>query len=201
MKSKPFFFDSLDQLEQEVIRKLSRGCLDKKSPFRYLVFSTAKNDFVNSRIMVLRFFSYENWELFVHSDKRSEKLDEIKTNNKVSINFWDKKQNFQIRLFGEASKFNFENKKVWNNLSAWSKRTYLTNSKPGSISQRHTSGFDEKFFDSPPSPEESKKGQKNFCQIKVKIKKLDVLILNRMGYRRALFEVENKKLRKKWLIP
>ena len=47
MKNKPFFFDSLDQLEHEVIRKLSRGYLDKKSPFRYLVFATAKNDYVN----------------------------------------------------------------------------------------------------------------------------------------------------------
>ena len=201
MKNKPFFFDSLNRLEHEVIRKLSRGCLDKRSPFRYLVFSTSKNDYVNSRIMVLRSFSSKNWELIVHSDKRSEKLDEIKTNNKVSINFWDKKQNFQIRMFGEANEFDFQKEIVWNNLSAWSKRTYLTKSKPGSVSEKHTSGFDDKFLDSPPSQEDSKKGKKNFCQIKIEIRKLDVLILNREGYRRALFEVENKKLKKKWLIP
>tara|TARA_B100000989_G_scaffold296168_1_gene278816 strand:+ start:776 stop:1381 length:606 start_codon:yes stop_codon:yes gene_type:complete len=201
MKNKPFFFDSLDQLEQEVIRKLSRGYQDKKSPFRYLVFSTSKNNYVNSRIMVLRSFSSKDWELTVHTDKRSSKLDEIETNNRVSINFWDSRKNFQVRLFGKAFKFDFENEKIWNNLSAWSKRTYLTNSKPGTVSKNHTSGFDEKFFNLPPSHEESKQGKENFCQIKIKIEKLDILVLNRMGYRRALFEVKNKEIKKKWLIP
>ena len=201
MKNKPFFFDSLDQLEEEVIRKLSRGYQDKKSPFRYLVFSTSKNDDVNSRIMVLRSFSSNDWELTVHTDKRSSKLDEIKINNKVSVNFWDSRKNFQVRLFGKACRFDFENEKVWNNLSAWSKRTYLTNSKPGSVSRNHTSGFDEKFFNFPPSQEESKQGKENFCQIKIKIEKLDILILNRMGYRRALFEIKNKVVKKRWLIP
>ena len=117
MKKKPIFFDSLDRLEQEVIGNLSRGYLDKRSPFRYLVLSTSKNDYVNSRIMVLRSFSSKNWELMVHSDNRSVKLDEIKCNKKVSINFWDNKKNFQIRLFGDATRFDSENEKEWNNLA------------------------------------------------------------------------------------
>tara|TARA_B100000989_G_C19501786_1_gene454621 strand:+ start:603 stop:1208 length:606 start_codon:yes stop_codon:yes gene_type:complete len=201
MKKKPIFFHSLDELEQEVIGKLSRGYLDKKSSFRYLVFSTSKNDRVNSRIMVLRSFSSKLWELTVHSDNRSIKLDEIKSNKKVSINFWDSRKNFQIRLFGYATRFDSENEKAWSDLSVWSKRTYLSVNNPGSISKNPTSGFDEKFFNLPPTREESKKGKRNFCQIKVKIKTFDVLILNRLGYRRAFFEVKKKQLKKRWLIP
>ena len=81
------------------------------------------------------------------------------------------------------------------------KKNVFNTEKLGSVSTSPISGFSEKFLKTPPNNEEINIGFKNFCQIKVFIKKIDCLILNRFGYRRALFEIKGDKLNKKWLVP
>lgn len=194
----PDYLNCLDKLENEILKKLKRASVDKKSSFRYLVFSTCSNNIVNSRIVVLRDFCSRNWEMIFHSDKRSEKLKEISNNKNVSLNFWDPRFNFQIRIKGEAKEFNKNNSEIWEKLNIWSKKIYFSRKEPGSKSSEATSGLDEKKID---YNLYSSKSLKNFCQIKVSIKSLDCLILNRAGHRRAFFKITRKKLQKKWLIP
>ena len=201
MSIKPDYFDNLDKLYDEIVAKLIRGVLDKKSPYRYFVFSTSIKNNVNSRMVVLRDFCSKKWELLLHSDCRSKKLQEIEGNRNVSLNFWDPKKSIQLRVKGKAEKINETNNYAWSRLNIWSKRTYLTQKKPGSVSISPISGFNEKFLKITPTNEEINMGFKNFCQIKVFIKKIDCLILSRFGYRRALFEIKRDKLNKKWLVP
>ena len=201
MSIKPDYFDNLDKLHDEIVAKLVRGVLDKKSPYRYFVFSTSIKNNVNSRMVVLRNFCSKKWELLLHSDCRSKKLQEIASNRNVSLNFWDPKKSIQLRVKGKAEKFNETDNYTWSRLNVWSKRMYLTHKKPGSVSTSPISGFNEKFLKTPPTNEEINTGFKNFCHIKVCIKKIDCLILCRLGYRRALFEIKRDKLNKKWLIP
>ena len=201
MSIKPDYYDNLDKLHDEIVAKLTRGVLDKKSPYRYFVLSTSIKNNVNSRMVVLRNFCSKKWELLLHSDCRSKKFQEIESNRNVSLNFWDPKKSIQLRVKGKAEKFNETNNYAWSRLNVWSKRTYLTQKKPGSVSTSPISGFSEKFLKTPPNNEEINIGFKNFCQIKVFIKKIDCLILSRFGYRRALFEIKGDKLNKKWLVP
>ena len=201
MNTKPDYFDNLDKLHDEIVAKLTRGFLDKKSPYRFFILSTSIKHNVNSRIVVLRNFCPKKWELFFHSDCRSEKLNEIENNRNVSLNFWDPKKNIQLRIKGKAERYNEKDNYTWDKLNVWSKRTYLTEKIPGSISKYPTSGFSQKLLKAPPTNKEINMGFKNFCQIKIFIKKIDCLILSRLGYRRALFEINKDKLIKKWLIP
>ena len=98
MSIKPDYFDNLDKLYDEIVAKLIRGVLDKKSPYRYFVFSTSIKNNVNSRMVVLRDFCSKKWELLLHSDCRSKKLQEIESNRNVSLNFGIQKKAFNLEL-------------------------------------------------------------------------------------------------------
>lgn len=201
MKTKPSYLNCLSELEKEITSKLLRGYLDKKSPFNLFVLSTSSNKNVNSRIVVMRKFCSVKWEIIIHSDLRSKKISELQLNKKVCLNFWDPKTNFQIRVRGEAEKDELNIEKVWNKLSSWSKRNYLSKKTPGKFTKKGISGFDEDFLNNPPDQKHSSEGKKNFCQIKIFIKSIDCLILNRLGYRRALFQNKFNKMDRRWLIP
>ena len=201
MKTRPLYLDCLIELEKEIISKLNRGYLDKKSPFNLFVLSTLSENNVNSRIVVLRNFCSVRWEILIHSDLRSKKISELQLNKKVCLNFWDPKTNFQIRVRGEAEKDELNIEKVWNKLSNWSKRNYLSKKTPGKFTKKGISGFDEDFLNNPPDQKHSSEGKKNFCQIKIFIKSIDCLILNRLGYRRALFQNKFNKMDRRWLMP
>ena len=56
MSIKPDYYDNLDKLHDEIVAKLTRGVLDKKSPYRFFVLSTSIKNNVNSRMVVLRNF-------------------------------------------------------------------------------------------------------------------------------------------------
>ena len=137
----------------------------------------------------------------VQTDCRSKKIQEIEYNRNVSLNFWDPKKNIQLRIKGKAKKFNETDNYSWSRLNVWSKINYLTEKKPGSLSTYPVSGVSKKFLKTPPTNDEVDMGFKNFCQIKVFIKKIDCLILSRLGHRRALFEIYKDRLNKKWLVP
>ena len=107
MSIMPDYFDNLDKLHDEIVAKLVRGVLDKKSPYRYFVFSTSIKNNVNSRMVALRNFCSKKWELLLHSDCRSKKLQEIESNRNVSLNFWDPKKSIQLRVKGKAEKINY----------------------------------------------------------------------------------------------
>ena len=128
-------------------------------------------------------------------------MSELRSNKLVCLNFWDPKKNFQIRIRGEAKKYEDNNDRVWDELSSWSKRNYQSQGIPGEYTEKGISGFDEEFLNIPPNYEHSSQGKKNFSQIKIFIKSMDCLILSRLGYRRALFENKANIMQKKWLIP
>ena len=195
------YLNCLDELEKEVLGKLKRACLDKKSSFRYLVLSTCAKKIVNSRIVVLRSFYSKDWKIIIHSDNRSEKLKDILDNNNVALNFWDSRNKFQVRIKGKAEICKKNIKSDWNSLSIYSKKNYFLKKKPGSKSNKASSGLDESFVDNKHFVKENGEGFKNFCIIKIFIKSFDCLILNKKGFRRALLTVSKNKLKKQWLIP
>ena len=93
MKEIPKFYNDLDLTLKEIKYLLSRGVKDRKSNFHYTVLSTIKNNTPESRTVILRSFNEEIFELNVHSDLRSDKIDQIEKNNKVSCLFYDDKKN------------------------------------------------------------------------------------------------------------
>ena len=95
MKEVPKFYNDLDLTMQEIEYLLSRGVKDRKSNFHYTVLSTINNKAPESRTVILRNFNKDIFELNIHSDLRSEKINQIETNKNVSCLFYDDKKKYK----------------------------------------------------------------------------------------------------------
>ena len=82
-----------------------------------------------------------------------------------------------------------------------SRQCYLGDKSPGSSSSIPTSGLTEKIDNSKYTIEESEIGYENFCIIETFITSIEWLYLASKGHRRALFNLKNDHIDKKWLIP
>ena len=204
MKELPKFYNDLDLTLQEIDYLLSRGVKDRKSSFHYTMLSTINNNFPESRTVILRNFNKDMFELNIHSDLRSGKINQIEINSNVSCLFYDDKKKIQIRINGKA-KIEKSYQPSWEKLTNWSKRCYLSKNKPGTEVSKPSSGFPEKFISESPNDADSVKGLKNFAVIKIVISSIEWLYLASQGHRRAKFKISRKdsplSITKKWLIP
>jgi hypothetical protein len=204
MKEVPKFYNDLDLTMQEIEYLLSRGVKDRKSNFHYTVLSTINNKAPESRTVILRNFNKDIFELNIHSDLRSEKINQIETNKNVSCLFYDDKKKIQIRINGLAE-IERSYQPSWDKLTNWSRRCYLSEKRPGTEVEKPSSGFPERFVDESPNDEDSAVGLNNFALIKVMIESIEWLYLASQGHRRAIFKILRKdspfRIEKKWLIP
>ena len=204
MKELPKFYDDLDLTLQEIEYLLSRGVKDRKSSFHYTMLCTINNKTPESRTVILRKFNKDKFELNIHSDLRSGKINQIESNNNVSCLFYDDKKKIQLRINGQAT-IEKSYQPSWDKLTNWSRRCYLSEHKPGTEVLKPSSGFPEKFVNESPNDEESIEGLKNFAAIKIIIRSVEWLFLASQGHRRAIFKVlresSNFSIDKKWLIP
>ena len=205
MKTKPKFYNCLEETKREIFSLIFQGVKKRKSKFHNVVLNTISLESKpEARTVVIRNFCRDELTLNIHSDKRSKKIMEIKKNNNVSLNFYDDQKKIQLRVRGKATIKNSK-KKSWDELSNWSKRCYLTTDTPGKIISDPTSGFPEKFADAPPCHDESEIGFINFALIKIFINEIEWLFLSTQGHRRALFKINrnNSKIdiTSKWMVP
>ena len=122
-------------------------------------------------------------------------------NKNASLVFYDKEEKIQLRV-KVTCEINNKNKvaeESWKKTQHISRRCYLTDSGPGSISENPTSGMISKLEDFDYTIEQSEKGYENFTVIKCKIKSIEWLYLAAKGHRRAIFDLEKRK--NNWLVP
>ena len=136
-----------------------------------------------------------------HTDLRSPKVNILKKNKNASLVFYDKEEKIQLRVkvICEINNKNSLTEKSWKKTQHISRRCYLTDSGPGSISENPTSGMISKLEDFDYTMEQSEKGYEYFTVIKCKIKSIEWLYLAAKGHRRAIFDFEKNK--NNWLVP
>ena len=109
--------------------------------FQYL-FGGGQDDF-DGRIVVLRKSDQENNIIQYHSDIRSNKIAKLKANKNAAMLFYDKDEKIQVRLKVECI-VNHENditKQSWLNTGHMSRKCYLVDNGPGTLSETPTSGL------------------------------------------------------------
>ncbi len=125
----------------------------------------------------------------------------VKKNNKASLLFYDKEEKIQLRVKVkcEINNQNSITEESWKKTQHISRRCYLTDSPPSTISENPTSGMISQLENFDYTMEQSEEGYKNFTVIKCKIKSAEWLYLAAKGHRRAKFDFENNK--NSWLVP
>ena len=197
----PAYYENLEEIQNKYWSMLDDAVTNRGSPFRIPVFMCANQDEIDGRIVVLRKTDRKNNLLQFHTDFRSPKVKILKNNNKASLLFYDKEEKIQLRVKVncEINNQNSITEESWKKTQHISRRCYLTDSPPGTISENPTSGMISQLEDFDYTMEQSEKGYKNFTVIKCKIKSAEWLYLAAKGHRRAKFDFENNK--NSWLVP
>ena len=197
----PAYYENLEEIQNKYWSMLDDAVTNRGSPFRIPVFMCANHDEIDGRIVVLRKSDRKNNLLQFHTDFRSPKVKILKKNNKASLLFYDKEEKIQLRVKVdcEINNQNSTTEESWKKTQHISRRCYLTDSPPGTISENPTSGMISQLEDFDYTMEQSEEGYKNFTVIKCKIKSAEWLYLAAKGHRRAKFDFENSK--NAWLVP
>tara|TARA_B100001741_G_scaffold68860_1_gene54983 strand:+ start:777 stop:1376 length:600 start_codon:yes stop_codon:yes gene_type:complete len=197
----PAYYENLEEIQNKYWSMLDDAVTNRASPFRIPVFMCAHQNEIDGRIVVLRKSDRANNLLQFHTDLRSPKVGILKKNNKASLLFYDKEEKIQLRakVECEINNQNSITEESWKKTQHISRRCYLTDSPPGTISDNPTSGMISKLEDFDYTMEQSEEGYKNFTVIKCNIKSIEWLYLAAKGHRRARFEIDNNK--EYWLVP
>ena len=197
----PAYYENLEEIQIKLWSMLDDAVINRSSSFRIPVFICADQNDIDGRIVVLRKSDKSNNVLQFHTDLRSPKVNILKKNKNASLVFYDKEEKIQLRVkvTCEINNNNPLAEESWKKTQHISRRCYLTDSGPGTVSEKPTSGMISKLEDFDYTMEQSEKGYENFTVIKCKIKSIEWLYLAAKGHRRAIFDLESKK--QKWLVP
>ena len=197
----PAYYEDLAEIQNKYWSMLDDAVTNRSSPFRIPVFMSSDNNEIDGRIVVLRKSDRENNLLQFHTDLRSPKVNILKNNNNASLLFYDKEEKIQLRVKVECeiNNQNSVTEKSWKKTQHISRRCYLTDSPPGTVSEKPTSGMISKLEDFDYTMEQSEDGYKNFTVIKCYIKSIEWLYLAAKGHRRAKFDFKTNE--NTWLVP
>jgi len=203
VKNKPPYYNNLDKVYSKIWELLKLGLEHRDKPFHIPVFICGNESKFDGRIVVLRGIDSKENKIWFHSDKRSNKIQILRSNSKGVFLFYDKDEKIQLRISGKT-KINFQNeitKNSWKKTAHMSRQCYLGEMAPGSEVLEPTSGLSNDVDNLKYSVEQSEIGYKNFCVIETFIQSIEWLYLAAKGHRRAYFTIENNFVKKKWLIP
>jgi pyridoxamine 5'-phosphate oxidase len=194
--------DSLDEVLCDIWMRLVRGGADRKSAFHTPVVGSVDDaSHPQQRVMVLRKCDEAARTMRFHTDIRSAKVHQI--DGRVSIIGYDPSAKIQIRVGGTAAieRDGDVADAAWAASNASSRRCYLAEPGPGTISEHPSSGLPASVENRVPDIAETESGRANFAVLMVTLDCLEWLYLAHDGHRRARFVWEAGEWRGVWLIP
>ena len=197
----PAYYENFDEIKKKIWLMLNDAVTNRASQFRIPTFICGDQSDFDGRIVVLRKSIQKDNIVQFHSDIRSDKIEKLKKNPKAAMLFYDKDEKIQVRLKVEClvNHNNGITKESWSKTQHISRKCYLVDNGPGSVSKTPTSGLKPELDNFEFTMEQSEEGYKNFTVIQCKIKSIEWLYLAAKGHRRARFDLENN--RNTWLVP
>ncbi len=192
--------DSLDDITADLWARLADAAASGRSAWHTPAVGTADGDV---RVMVLRHTDPAAASLRFHTDARSPKAVLIGGGAPVSVLFYDAAAKLQLRCagIGKAVSTGAPADAAWAASAASSRRCYLAELAPGTISETPTSGLPAAAEGRVPTLAESEAGRANFAVITVALTRIDWLHLAHNGHRRALFERSGDGWAGRWVVP
>lgn len=201
---KPEHYNDLDLTLNYILSECSVATKHHKHELRQLFLSTFGENYPELRTLIFRRQNLKEGHLIFHTDKRSKKFLELQKNSNASLMGYNHSKKYQLRFRGKVALHTQDAvaQSDWNQLSASSRRTYLTQFNPGEFTIAPSSGFDENFNDSISEDEKSELGLQRFVVCDFKVLQIEWLYLNPEGHRRALYSMDEKSnWSGQWLQP
>ena len=197
----PAYYEDFSEIKKKIWLMLDDAVKNRSSQFRIPTFICGTADKIDGRIVVLRKSDQSNNLVQFHSDIRSDKIEILKQNPNAAMLFYDKEEKIQVRLKVKCV-INHKNditKASWDRTQHISRKCYLVDKGPGTVSDIPTSGLKPELDNFDYTKEQSEEGYKNFTVIQCNIKSIEWLYLAAKGHRRARFDLESSK--ESWLVP
>ena len=196
--------ENTNKIFKDIKKNLMRAVKDRKHTFHTPVFCNVDNqNSIESRVVVLREFDSQNMVLNFHTDFRSPKVSGLKKNNNSLFVFYDQKLKIQLRI-KTTSSINNQNtiaEEMWEGTQLISRKCYLTEKTPSSVTTLPEDGINESLKGKEPTLEQSEKGYKNFTVIQNQIQQIDWLYLAASGHRRLKIIIKDRIPSFHWIIP
>ncbi|MDP6169993.1 MAG: pyridoxamine 5'-phosphate oxidase family protein [Candidatus Marinimicrobia bacterium] len=190
--------DPLNILKNEW-ENIREGIRTAHHDFHSFVLSTIRNNGPESRTMILRFFNEDDPSIWFHTDKRSEKLLDIKDNKDICTLFYDRSRRIQLRMHGIGSieEDGRTTKAVWGSMRPESKLCYMGPYAPSEVIAEYKPNIINKSAQEIDESDDLL-GYSRFCRVKITINRLDWLHLDHKGHKRIQFDFD-EKIKVKWL--
>jgi len=178
-----------EQFLEELKDEIQKGVLKRGHPFRYTTMASVVDNTPQTRTVVLRRVSTD-LDLFIYTDERSDKISQIRKNNKVSFLFYHPKKLLQIRIDGLAHIITDEAelKKYWSGIPTNSRADYTTITAPGSTLKN-------------PDNVTYLEDEHHFCILKIIPTTMEYLKLKRPNHIRIKFEKNDSDWEGSFLVP
>lgn len=176
------------QITESIWSELHHACSDKLHAWRTPVLATVDaSGYPCARTVVLRAVDAASQQLFIYTDRRSPKIQELLHCKHAEIVFWNATLNWQLRAKAEIEVLTQGNilEQAWENIKHSTASTdYLRNQHPGAVINH--------------SNDTSQTTQEHqLCILAARVLELDWLELSRNGNRRL--RIKNNQA--EWLVP
>jgi pyridoxamine 5'-phosphate oxidase len=194
---------ALNRIFEEHWRQLVEGSSQPHHPFRNLVAAhAAASGGINQYTVVLRDVQQVPYTIVFYTDARSEKVNDIKADARISALFYNKGQQCQLIVSGNAV-IDVQNEVAlqhWQKAGYKGRTSYMAEQPPSTPINKPADGLaylQGKEFD-----EQDRAGYENFAVITIHANAFEYLQLNRKtGNRRARYKLKSNNWQGSWIIP
>ena len=183
---------------------LVEGATNRKSAMHQAVISTAKDNRAFMRTVVLRRVDAGSKKIYLHTDNRSKKMEDINRNEHLSWLVYDQTLRAQIRLSGHAIVHHLDDlcTEQWAKTGHHSRRYYMTDQPPSTELDQPSTGLNEALTAFDYTLEESEVGFQHFVVVETCIDWMEWYYTHSKGNQRAVFTYSDGSLSSAtWLMP
>ena len=184
--------NSNNEVWDTITHELRRGALDSKHPFRYLNLGSIGKEYPEIRTVVLRKVDQE-LNFYVFTDSRSEKVDEFKSNESVSLHFYHPRKRVQIRARAKAYIHQNDDLALefWQRVQGDAQKAYNSTLSPGEEISSPEQGWD--WLENMDSS--------HFAVLRIIPQKIEALQLDGLNHLRIEFRKVVDGWEGTWLVP
>ena len=171
-----------DEIFIEELNDLHSAVRDAGHDYHLFTIATVNDKIPEIRTVVLRDFNIKKYQISFHTDTRSPKYSQVKSNPAISALFYSTQKRTQLRLHGNATICKDQDllNTLWSNLNKDSRECYQGEVPPsGNIPK-------SKIINDTSS---EMNGFENFSRVSIEISTIEILRLHHLGHKRLLCDV------------
>ena len=187
-----FHQNNPDEILKEEFNDLYSAVNDAIHEYHLFTIATLNNKIPEIRTVVLRDFNFKKYQISFHTDTRSPKYSQVKSNPAISALFYSTQKRTQLRIHGNATICKDQNllNTLWSNLNKDSRECYQGEVPPsGNIPK-------SKIINDTSS---EMSGFENFSRISIEISSIEILRLHHLGHKRLLCDVSKNPIEFQWI--